>query len=96
MADQLDIHQTATSLALVHTALQTAYCELSQTQVNWPKELNEYLYDEEYGGVKAEELVDKIVRFLDEINRPYWELTTDSRDLSNDLLRVGRGDGFRV
>lgn len=96
MANQLDVHQTATSIALAHQALQTAYCELAQMQVDWPKELNEYLYDEEYGGVKAEELVNRIVRFLDEINRPYWQLTTDCRDLSYDLLRVGRGDGFRV
>ena len=96
MADQLDIHQTATHLAVVYQALQTAYCELAQTQINWPKELNEYLYDEEYGGVKAEELVDKIVRFLDETSRPFHELTTDSRDLSHDLMRVGRGDRIRV
>ena len=96
MATQLDIHQAATHLALAHQALQTAYCELAQLQVNWPKELNEYLYDEEYGGVKAEELVDEIVRFLDKTSRPFHELTTDSRDLSHDLLRVGRGDGFRV
>ena len=96
MADQLDVHQTATHLALAHTALQTAYSELAQTQINWPKELNEYLYDEKYGGVKAEELVDEIVRFLDKTCRPFHELTTASRDLSHDLLRVGRGDGFRV
>ena len=96
MAHDLEIHQTVDSLVLAHKGLQTAYCELSQMQADWPKALNEYLYDEEYGGVKAEELIDKIVRFLDETTRPFHELTTDSRDLSNDLLRVGRGDGFRV
>jgi hypothetical protein len=96
MAEQLDVHEAAAHLGLVHQALQTAYCELAQTQALWPKELNEYLYDEQYGGVKAQELVDRIVSFLEEINGPYWKLTTDCRDLSNDLLRVGRGDGFRV
>lgn len=96
MADHLQIHQTATRLALAHQALQTAYSELGQMQVDWPKELNEYLYDEQYGDLKAEELVDLIVRFLDEVNRPFSKLATDSRDLSHDLLRVGRGDGFRV
>ena len=96
MAHDLEIHQTVDSLVLAHKGLQTAYCELSQMQADWPKALNEYLYDEEYGGVKAEELVNKIANFLSEINGPYWKLTTDCRDLSDDLLRVGRGDGFRV
>ena len=96
MAHDLEVHQAVTSLMLAHKGLQTAYCELAQTQINWPKALSEYLYDEEYGGVKAEELVNKIVNFMEEVNGPYWKLTTDCRDLSEDLLRVGRGDGFRV
>ena len=88
MAHDLEIHQTVDSLVLAHKGLQTAYCELSQMQADWPKALNEYLYDEEYGGVKAEELVNKIANFLSEINGPYWKLTTDCRDLSDDLSLI--------
>lgn len=96
MADHLDIHQTATHLGLTYQALLTAYSELAQTRLNWPKELDEYLYDEKYGELKAGEFADLVITALEELKDPLQQLAQDSHSLSSDLFRVGRGDGFRV
>ena len=96
MPEKLSVHEAARSLSTGHGALQDAYCEISQLLNTWPKELNEYLYEETYNGVTAKTFLEQVVNALEVINQPYFQLTRDSLDLSSDLNRVGRGDGFRV
>ena len=96
MAQNLDIHQSASRLALSYQALLTAYTELSQLRVDWPKELDDYLYDEKYRGLTAGEFADVVIGALEVLKDPLHQLSRDSHSLSNDLFRVGRGDGFRV
>ena len=96
MDKPLTVHQMAVSIGKTHHALQEAYCEIAQSLNDWPKELDEYLYDETYCGTTAKKFVEALVEFLEITNKDFFQLAIDSRDLSSDLLRVGRGDGFRV
>ena len=96
MADQLDIHQTTTRLALTYQSVATAQRSLSGVRENWPSELNEYLHDEKYGGMNVDDFTDRVLTSLEEISGPLSQLSKDLYSLSNDLISVGRGDGFRV
>lgn len=76
--------------------MQTAYCELAQLEGNWPKELNEYLYDETYGGLTATKLVSEVVIELEKYQLPLQQLALDTQNLESDLIRIGRGGSFEV
>ena len=90
------IQFTAGSLGRAYQAIQTAYLELAQLEGHWPPELNEYLYDEKYGGLDAWELMQLFILTLEKHQQPMQQLAQDVQNLSVDLNRVGRGDGFRV
>lgn len=90
------IPHTVRSLCSSYRALQTAYCELAQLDNDWPKELNEYLYDEKYGGLSAIKLVEEVVIELEKYQRPLQQLALDVQNLESDLIRIGRGGSFEV
>ena len=90
------IPSTVRSLCASYRALQTAYCELAQLEGDWPKELNEYLYDEKYGGLSATKLVSEVVIDLEKYQLPLQQLALDAQSLESDLIRIGRGGSFEV
>ena len=90
------IPSTVRSLCSSYRAIQTAYCELAQLEGDWPKELNEYLYDEKYGGLSATRLVSEVVIELEKYQLPLQQLALDAQNLESDLIRIGRGGSFEV
>ena len=96
MAKHLDVHQTTTRCAFTYQSLQSASRSLTELRNNWPEQLDEYLRDEKYEGMSADDFTDGVVELLDHISVPLKQLSDDLYSLSNDLIRVERGDGFRV
>ena len=90
------IPHTVRSLGSSYQAIQRAYCELAQLDDDWPKELNEYLYDEKYGGLSATKLVEELVIELEKYQKPLQQLALDVQNLESDLIRIGRGGSFEV
>ena len=91
-----EVHQTSASLGRAYQALQTAYIELAQLEAGWPDSMNEYLYEETYRGHAARTFIRGLVLQLEPAQFPLQELANDVQSLSSDLIRVQRGDGFRV
>jgi hypothetical protein len=91
-----EIDQTAQSLGRAYHHLQSAYCELAQLDDNWPKGLNEYLYEEAYNKVDFATFVRVMVLDLEEMQAPLQSFTHDVQYLSAGLSRVGRGESFSV
>jgi hypothetical protein len=96
MPDNLDIHQTTTRCAFALNQIQNASRSMRQLRENWPDRLDEYLRDEKYEEMTADDLTDGVVQVFDHISVPLKQLSDDLYSLSNDLIRVERGDGFRV
>lgn len=92
----LSVHETARELGLAYQALQDAYCRLAQTEGCWPDELDEYLHEEGFNSLPARDFIRVITDDLGDMNRTLQRLALDTANLSNDLIRVGRGQSFSV
>ena len=92
----LDHNFYGSSLGRAYNQLQGAYIELAQISEGWPKELDEYLYDEKYGDLIAKDFLEILVNVLEEFQEPMQRLALDTQNLATDLNRVARGDSFVV
>ena len=90
------ICQQAQSLCRAYSHLQSAYCELAQTEGLWNPEVDEYLHEELYLDRTARQFMEEIVEALEPMQKPLQQLALDHNSLCSDLLRVGRGESFSV
>ena len=90
------ICQQSESLSRAYHHLQSAYCELAQTEITWNKDADAYLREESYMEASAYGYLSGVVQILDSLQRPTQRLALDHQGLYDDLLRVGRGESFSV